>query len=185
MRVHLGDHEWLHIGVQAGVPSVSTKCFGLLRVLAPSQRWFTIEVDVLLAFVAEAAIQDAPGRCSHACTCYISGKHWGHSLQRPSRGRAATCLHEKTRLARGDGSLSLGTYEAHTSCIPPKRSHDGIPPTMTTEGGYGRLHLGARCLSCTRSRASLDHGPQNPQTFLFTVHIGVSRGPLALCPFCL
>ena len=45
----------------------------------------------------------------------------GSPLQRPSRGRAATCLHEKTRLARGHGSLSLGTYDARTSCIPLKR----------------------------------------------------------------
>ena len=41
-------------------------------------------------------------------------------LLRPCRGRAATCLHAKTRLARGRGSLSLGTYDAPTSCIPPK-----------------------------------------------------------------
>ena len=27
-----------------------------------------------------------------------------------SRGRAATCLHEKVTLARGHGSFSLGTY---------------------------------------------------------------------------
>ena len=45
----------------------------------------------------------------------------GSPLQRSSRGRAATCLHEKTRLARVHGSLSLGTYDAQTSCIPLKR----------------------------------------------------------------
>ena len=44
----------------------------------------------------------------------------GSPLQRSSRGRAATCLHEKARLARGHGSLSLGTYDAQTSCIPLK-----------------------------------------------------------------
>ena len=33
---------------------------------------------------------------------------------------AATCIHEKTRLARGDGSLSLETFNEQTSCIPPK-----------------------------------------------------------------
>ena len=38
------------------------------------------------------------------CTIEVAGKHWDHSLQRPSCGRAATCLHEKTRLARGDDS---------------------------------------------------------------------------------
>ena len=45
----------------------------------------------------------------------------GSPLQRSSRGRAATCLHEKTLLARVHGSLSLGTYDAQTSNIPLKR----------------------------------------------------------------
>ena len=45
----------------------------------------------------------------------------GSSPQRSSRGRTATCLHEKTRLASWHGSLSLGTYDAQTSCIPLKR----------------------------------------------------------------
>ena len=44
----------------------------------------------------------------------------GSPLQRSSRGKAATCLHEKARLARGHGSLRLGTYDAQTSCIPLK-----------------------------------------------------------------
>ena len=43
----------------------------------------------------------------------------GSPLQKPSRGWAAICLHEKTRLARGHGSLSLGTYDAQTSCCIP------------------------------------------------------------------
>ena len=45
----------------------------------------------------------------------------GSPLQRSNWGRAATCLHEKTGLARGRGSVSLGAYDAQTSCIPLKR----------------------------------------------------------------
>ena len=133
----------------------------------------TIEVAALLAFVEEAIIQDAPGRWSHMCTRYCRGKHWDHS----SRGRAATCLHEKTRLARGHGSFSLGTYDAQTSCIPLKRSQDG----MLLRAGMGD----STCAPGAYPVQTTNHRPQNPSGILFTVHIGVSRGPQAPWPSCL
>ena len=37
LREHPGDHKWYHIEVPVGVPSVSTQCLGLLRVLEPSR----------------------------------------------------------------------------------------------------------------------------------------------------
>ena len=43
-----------------------------------------------------------------------------------ARGRAATYSCEKTIRARGDDSLSLGTHDAHTSCILLELSQDGI-----------------------------------------------------------
>ena len=36
------------------------------------------------------------------------------------------CPYEKTMRVSGDDSLSLGTYDAQTSCILPKLSQDGI-----------------------------------------------------------
>ena len=36
LRDHPVDHKWYHIVVPVGVPSVSTQCLGLLRVLEPS-----------------------------------------------------------------------------------------------------------------------------------------------------
>ena len=42
------------------------------------------------------------------------------------RGRATTCPCEKTIRARGEDSLSLGTHDAHTSCLLPKLSQNGI-----------------------------------------------------------
>ena len=99
---------------------------------------------------------------------------------RPSRGRAATCLHEKTRLARGDGSLSLGTYDAQTSCIPPKRSQDGIPPTMTTEGGCGRVHLCARCISGPISSKPRPRTTESLEHSLHCSHWRQSRTPGSL-----
>ena len=38
LREHPGDHKLWHMQVPEGVPSVSTQCPGLLRVLEPSQR---------------------------------------------------------------------------------------------------------------------------------------------------
>ena len=38
LRSHPGDHELWHMEVPEGVPSVSTQCPGLFRVLEPSQR---------------------------------------------------------------------------------------------------------------------------------------------------
>ena len=69
--------------------------------------WYTIEVAALLAFIEEAAIQDAPPANTEA------------------RDPPATCLHAKTRLARGR-QLEFGTYDALTSCIPGILQ-DGIP----------------------------------------------------------
>ena len=43
--------------------------------------WCTIEVAALLAFTVDAAIQDAPGRLSHTCTCQRRGKHRDHSKE--------------------------------------------------------------------------------------------------------
>ena len=37
LRKHPVDHKWYHIEVLVGVPSVSTQCLGLLRVLEPSR----------------------------------------------------------------------------------------------------------------------------------------------------
>ena len=39
-----------------------------------------MEVAALLAFVDEAVIQDALGRCNYMYTRYCRGKHWDHSL---------------------------------------------------------------------------------------------------------
>ena len=37
LREHPVDHRWYHIEVTVGVPSGSTRCLGLLRVLEPSR----------------------------------------------------------------------------------------------------------------------------------------------------
>ena len=69
----------------------------------------TIEVAALLAFTADAAIQDAPGRLSHTCTCQRRGKHRDHS------------------------KWSKGSYSTHSpalfaTCIFVKRSEGGQLP---------------------------------------------------------
>ena len=57
LREHPGDHSWWHIEVPVGVPSVSTECLGLLRMLHAPPTWCTIEVAALLAFIEESEIQ--------------------------------------------------------------------------------------------------------------------------------
>ena len=114
--------------------------------------------------------------CNDARSIVQKKKVWQKSLIGASRVQA---WHQE------ESDSLPSSARCQTSCIPPKLTQDGIPPTMTTEGGYGRLHLYTRCISCTWSRASLDHGPQNPLGILLTVHIGVSRGPQTLCPLCL
>ena len=61
----------------------------------------------------------------------------------------ATCLHEKTRLARGH--VLVWEHMMQTSCIPLKRSQDGI----LLKAGMGDSTC-ARCICCS------NHRPQNP-----------------------
>ena len=77
----------------------------LLNALACSVVWSppTIEVAALLAFIE--GVPWAPKPHVHLP---IQRLALGSPLLRSSRGRAATCLHAKARLARGRGSWSLG-----------------------------------------------------------------------------
>ena len=97
------------------------------------------------------------------------GQALGSPLQRPSRGRAATCLHEKTRLVSGHGSFSSGTYDAQTSCIPLKR--------------YKMAYLWRRAWEAPPVRPVhilLHHRPQHPLGFSPCSHWRQSRTPGSL-----
>ena len=57
-----------------------------------------------------------------------------------ARGRATTCPCEKTRRAREEDSLCLGTHDAQTSClIIPKLSQEGILLKVGMGGFIGVL----------------------------------------------
>ena len=86
--------------------------------------WCTNEVAALLAFTVHAAIQDAPGRLNHTCTCQRRGKHRDHSKeagvsQQWSKGSSsthspalsATCIYllrgQKVANYHGQGNSTL------------------------------------------------------------------------------
>ena len=52
--------------------------------------------------------------------------HNERSIDQKKSDRAATCPHEKTRRALGNGISCLATYDARTSCIPLKCSQDAM-----------------------------------------------------------
>ena len=56
-----------------------------------------------------------------------------------ARGRATTCPCEKTRRAREEDSLCLGTHDAQTSCLLPKLSQEGILLKVGMGGFIGVL----------------------------------------------
>ena len=101
----------------------------------------------------------------HHWGCRLASPHVHLPVQRLALGSPLHCLHEKTRLARGHGSLNLGTYEAQASCTPLERYRMAYLCRL-----HGRLYRCALCIYLPTThhrilRVSLH------------VHIGVSRGP--------
>ena len=153
LREHPVDHKWYHIEVPVGVPSVSIQCLGLLPRSGALPMWL------------------------HHRGCRLASLQWGNSnlgcpwapkphvrlpIQRLVLGsfywdhavRASSGLHVMTRLARGWGSLSLGTYDAPTSCMPLKinRYHTSLAIcAILSERSEGGQPLGQRI---TRPRKS-------------------------------
>ena len=81
-------------------------CSGVLPM------WYTIDGVALVAFI-EKPWAPKPQVHLPIQRLVLGSFHRDHAV------RASTCLHG-TRLTRGSGSLSLGTYDAPTSCMPSK-----------------------------------------------------------------
>ena len=116
MREHPVDHKWYHIEVPVGVPSGSTQACSV----------FWSPPDVVHHWgcrLASLHWEISNLRCSWAPKPHVHlpvQRLVLRSFHRDRAVRASTGLHGMTRLACGRGSLSLGTYDAPTSCMSLK-----------------------------------------------------------------
>ena len=89
LRSHPGDHELWHMEVPEGVPSVSTQCPGLFRVLEPSQRGASSRLSPP-PFIEDATFREVDsGVCRGLLACWPSCRmeqsiHYHISEQQPS-----------------------------------------------------------------------------------------------------
>ena len=94
LRLHPGDYELRHMEVPEGVPSVSTQCPGLFRVLEPSQRGASWP-----AFIEDATFwEDDGGVCREPLACCPSCRmeqsiHHHVSEQQTSAYSGSTSCH--------------------------------------------------------------------------------------------
>jgi len=134
---------------------------------------------------------------------YLGGGHDKDTLS-PRGTQGLECLSLQTALYLGDrlntrrrlvGFSLLSTIRCQTSWISPTTEYVTIPPTMawgrdsslSSSQTRGRKTLWNDLLKFpTWNMPNVSTGaPENPLGILFTVHIGVSRGPQTLCPLCL
>ena len=113
LQEHPVDQKWYHIEVPVDVPSASTQCLGLLRVLEPSR----CDTPLMMSPWWPSLRKQQSRMSLGAYTPHVhlpTQKQVLGSFYSDDAVKASTCLHE-TRLACGSGSFSLGTYDAPTS----------------------------------------------------------------------